>query len=136
MGEFIEEKEFNEFAMPCMVKICTEMRKRHPTIPLLNFPRDAMYGLSACQEAGYDVVTLDLSADRKTVREALKKEAEARGTCVPFFIFFPLMRIRNSHGLASQADLRESDSDSQAFLTLCESPCRRCFLRGVGTAHR
>lgn len=79
MGEFIEEKEFHEFAMPCMVKIAAEMRKRHPTIPLLNFPRDAMYGLSACQEANYDVVTLDCSADPKTVRAALKKEADARG---------------------------------------------------------
>ena len=36
-------------------------------------------------------------------------------------------RIRNSHGFACQADLRESDSDSQALLILCESPChRRC----------
>jgi len=78
MGEFIEEPEFQEFAMPCMKRIAAELRARHPTIPLLNFPRDAMYGLSACQEAGYDVVTLDLSADPAAVRAQLKAEAEGR----------------------------------------------------------
>ena len=43
-----------------------------------------------------------------------------------------MMRIRNSHGFANKMDLRESDNDSQAFLILCESPCRRRFIR-VGT---
>jgi len=45
------------------------------------------------------------------------------------------MWIRNSHGLASQAVSRESDSDSQAFLIFCESPYHRRFLQGVGTVH-
>jgi len=79
MGEFIEEKEFNEFAMPCMVRIAQELRLRHPSIPLLNFPRDAMYGLPACQAAGYDVVTLDLSADRQQTKALLRDQALARG---------------------------------------------------------
>ena len=30
----------------------------------------------------------------------------------------PVMRIRNSHGFAHETDSRESDSDSQAFLTM------------------
>ena len=34
----------------------------------------------------------------------------------------PMTRIRNSHGFASQADSRESDIDSQAFLILYEPP--------------
>ena len=49
--------------------------------------------------------------------------------------FISAMRIRNSHGFARRADSREIDSDSQAFLILCESPCHRRFLRGVGTLH-
>jgi len=46
-------------------------------------------------------------------------------------------RIRNSHEFASQADLRESERDSQALLILCESPYhrRRRFLAGVATLH-
>jgi len=79
MGEFIEEKEFNEFAMPCMQTIATEMRKRHPTIPLLNFPRDAMYGVGPCQAAGYDVVTIDTVADRKEMRAMLAAESKKLG---------------------------------------------------------
>ena len=48
----------------------------------------------------------------------------------------PVMRIRNSHGFAVETDSRESDSDSQAFLIVCEiaRPCPRrfSFIR-VGT---
>jgi len=34
-------------------------------------------------------------------------------------LFSTVMRIRNSHGFASQTDSRESDSDSQVFLIYC-----------------
>ena len=44
----------------------------------------------------------------------------------------PVMRIRTSHGFAGQADSRQADSDSQAFLILCHSPCHRRFLLGDG----
>ena len=42
------------------------------------------------------------------------------------------MRICNSHGFASEADTRVSDSDSQAFLIMYESPYRRRFLSTYG----
>ena len=56
-------------------------------------------------------------------------------TCIAFVASNAVMRTRNSQGFASRADARESDSDSQAFLILCELPYHRCFLRGVGTVH-
>ena len=36
---------------------------------------------------------------------------------------FPGLSIRNSHGFANCSDSRESDQDTQGFLTLYESPC-------------
>ena len=45
------------------------------------------------------------------------------------------MVLRNSHGFSNEIDSRESESDSQAFLMLCESPFHRRFLCGVGTVH-
>uniref|UniRef100_A0A7S0QZV9 Uroporphyrinogen decarboxylase n=1 Tax=Pyramimonas obovata TaxID=1411642 RepID=A0A7S0QZV9_9CHLO len=78
MGEFIDEPTFHNFAMPAMKKIAEEMRRRHPTIPLLTFPRDAMYGISACAEC-YDVVTIDTVASRTEMRAMIAKEAAARG---------------------------------------------------------
>ena len=39
--------------------------------------------------------------------------------------------IRNPHGYPNETEV--SDSDSQAFLMLCESPCHRRFLPGVRT---
>ncbi|KAK3236645.1 hypothetical protein CYMTET_53233 [Cymbomonas tetramitiformis] len=80
MGQYIEEPEFNEFALPCIQKIVKELKSRHPDIPVMQFTRDAMYGLSDCQAAGYDVITLDTSiTDRPATRSRLASEAEAAG---------------------------------------------------------
>ena len=38
-GMFIDEDFFYEWAMPCMEKIATELKARHPDVPLMAFPR-------------------------------------------------------------------------------------------------
>lgn len=72
MGMFIDEDLFHEWAMPCMDRIASELKIRHPDIPLMAFPRGASYALVDCQEAGYDVVTLDTQAPRKETRQILQ----------------------------------------------------------------
>lgn len=71
MGMFIEPDLFYRWAMPCMERIASELKSRHPDVPLLVFPRGASYALEALQAAGYDVVTLDTRSDRKQSRELL-----------------------------------------------------------------
>ena len=71
MGEYISEGDFYKWALPCMQRIAEGIRAVHPTVPLLVFPRGASYSLAALQAAGYDVVTMDASTDRKTVRKTL-----------------------------------------------------------------
>jgi uroporphyrinogen decarboxylase len=77
MGEFINEEDFYKWALPCMTRISTELRKRHPTVPLLAFPKGATYALAALQEAGYDVVTLDTQCKRSETRLILESAAAA-----------------------------------------------------------
>eukprot|EP00802_Teleaulax_amphioxeia_P013171 Tamp_13219.p1 GENE.Tamp_13219~~Tamp_13219.p1 ORF type:complete len:437 (+),score=126.50 Tamp_13219:186-1313(+) len=76
MGEFISKDSFYKFALPCMQKIATELRKRHPGVPLLVFPRGATYSLVDLQQAGYDIVTMDTQTPRAATRQALSKAAE------------------------------------------------------------
>lgn len=83
MGDFIEEKEFMEYALPCMEDIAAQLKMRYPHIPLLTFPRGAMYSLPMLQAAGYDVCTIDLSANRIATRQLLAAEASSRGAPRP-----------------------------------------------------
>eukprot|EP01041_Mallomonas_annulata_P008358 gene8358-17219_t len=76
MGDFITNDLFDKWALPCMTRIASEMRKRYPHIPLLVFPRGAMYAIDALQQAGYDVVTLGTKADRIQSRQLLSAVAE------------------------------------------------------------
>jgi len=71
MGAFISPESFETQALPYMVRIATEMKARHPEVPLMVFPRGAAYALPALREAGYDVLTLDGTTKRDAVRDLL-----------------------------------------------------------------
>ena len=76
MGEFINEEDFYKWALPCMTRISSELRIRHPTVPLLAFPKGASYALGALQASGYDVVTLDTQCGRASSRAMLENAAK------------------------------------------------------------
>ncbi len=46
MGMMLEEKEFDEFALPCLEKIAIELKNRYPDVPLMVFSRGAWYVLA------------------------------------------------------------------------------------------
>jgi len=71
MGMFISPESFDAHALPYLKRIVTELKARHPDVPLMVFPRGAAYALPALREAGFDVLTLDGSKERSSVRELL-----------------------------------------------------------------
>jgi len=73
MGDFITPPSFAKSAMPRMAAIAAALKERHPDIPLMVFPRGAAYSLADLGNSGFDVLTLDKSADLATVRDELPK---------------------------------------------------------------
>jgi uroporphyrinogen decarboxylase len=61
MGDFIAEKEFYDFAMPCMKRIAAELKARHPDIPLLVFPRGAAYSMATLAQVYLYIDRYDMS---------------------------------------------------------------------------
>ena len=113
MGDFIDEKDFYEWALPSMKTIATELRARHPNVPLLVFPRGATYSLAALQQAGYDVVTLDTKTSRAKSRSDLKAAAAAERP--------PLGRVSSVQGNFDVALLKKGAStptDVKMFTSL------------------
>jgi uroporphyrinogen decarboxylase len=72
MGMMITPPNFEKYALPCMKEIASELKKRHPDVPLLVFPRGACYANGMLQNAGYDVVTMDCDTSVTETRALLK----------------------------------------------------------------
>jgi len=84
MGMMIEEKEFNEFAMPCLKKIGSELKARYPDVPLMVFSRGASYANEELSKLEcYDVVTIDGTVDRSTIRGIVDGRTGLQGNYDP-----------------------------------------------------
>jgi len=104
MGMFITPASFEQHALPCMVKIAAELKRRHPDVPLLVFPRGACYANPLLQAAGFDVVTLDTETSASGAVALLEASPRAPGSPSP-------ARIQ---GNLNPAILRAKDSDVAA----------------------
>jgi uroporphyrinogen decarboxylase len=69
MGMMIDEEHFEKYAMPCLARIAAELNARHADVPLMVFARGACYMNDRLAKLGYNVITMDGSVDRKTIRD-------------------------------------------------------------------
>lgn len=83
MGMMIEPKEFEEFAMPTLRKIASELKGRYPDIPLMVFARGASFANAELSKAGFDVITIDGSVERGDARGVVDGRAGLQGNYDP-----------------------------------------------------
>jgi uroporphyrinogen decarboxylase len=83
MGMMIEEKEFYDFAMPCLEKIAKELKGRYPDVPLMVFSRGASFANEELSKLGYDVITIDGSVDRSVARDVVGGRTGLQGNYDP-----------------------------------------------------
>jgi len=83
MGMMIDEPNFDEFAMPCLRKIVTELKSRYPDVPLLMFARGASFANEELSKLGVDVITIDGSVSRDTARDTVGGRTGLQGNYDP-----------------------------------------------------
>jgi len=83
MGMMIDEANFEEYAMPCLKEIATELKARFPDVPLMVFSRGASFANEALSKLGYDVVTIDGSVPRETARATVGGRTGLQGNYDP-----------------------------------------------------
>jgi uroporphyrinogen decarboxylase len=83
MGMMIDDVNFEKHALPCLRTIAQELKTRHPDIPLMVFCRGACHLNNQLVGLGYDVITMDGSVDRTTVRQQLGNTVTLQGNYDP-----------------------------------------------------
>ena len=83
MGMMINPAEFEQYALPCLRTIASELKRRHPNVPLMIFARGACYMNEQLSTMGYDVVTIDGSVNRATARSIVADRAGLQGNYEP-----------------------------------------------------
>ena len=71
----LTKKIFVKYALPCLERISSELKARHPTVPIMVFARDAPYALPMLQGVGYDVMTVDTAGDGREAWNILADNA-------------------------------------------------------------
>mmetsp|Transcript_4977 Transcript_4977/g.7318 ORF Transcript_4977/g.7318 Transcript_4977/m.7318 type:complete len:192 (+) Transcript_4977:3-578(+) len=83
MGMMIDEPLFDEFAMPCLKEIGSELKARFPDVPVMVFSRGASFANEELSKLSYDVVTIDGSVDRSTARDMSGDRVTLQGNYDP-----------------------------------------------------
>ncbi|GKY94380.1 hypothetical protein MPSEU_000403900 [Mayamaea pseudoterrestris] len=84
MGMMIDDANFEKFALPCLESIGTQLKERHPNIPLMVFCRGACQMNDKVAALGcYNVITMDGSVDRTTARSVVGSNVSLQGSYDP-----------------------------------------------------
>lgn len=83
MGMMIDDDNFEASALPCLKQIATELRRRHPSVPLMVFCRGACHLNGKLKDLGYDVITIDGSVKRDEARGIVGPNITLQGNYDP-----------------------------------------------------
>lgn len=84
MGMMIDDENFEKFALPCLATIGKELQARHPQVPIMVFARGAcQMNKKLADLKCFNVITIDGSVDRGTVRGIVGPDACLQGNYDP-----------------------------------------------------
>lgn len=83
MGMMIDDSNFEKSALPCLKQIATELKRRHPSVPLMVFCRGACHLNGLLTNLGYDVITIDGSVNRDEARSIVGPNLTLQGNYDP-----------------------------------------------------
>ncbi len=84
MGMMIDDANFEKFALPCLEEMGRTLKERFPDTPLMVFCRGKCSANDEVAALGYfDVITIDGSVDRKSVRSFVGDKVTLQGNYDP-----------------------------------------------------
>jgi len=80
----LPEKEFEKWSLAPIIRICREIRQKHPQVRIIVFPRGAS-SLAAgfAAESAIDAIGLDTASDLEWSAEAIQKTKATQGNLDP-----------------------------------------------------
>ncbi|MGB7271631.1 MAG: uroporphyrinogen decarboxylase [Albidovulum sp.] len=80
----LKSDDFNDFAVKPVARIISELKSRHPSLPIIAFPREAGDGyIGFARATGADCVALDNSVSADWAAEHVQKDGCVQGNLAP-----------------------------------------------------
>jgi len=126
-------ESFRTFCLPYLDRIASRVKKTHPDVPLVVFPKNVHYGLDALAQTEYDVLSLDWTIEPEAARDVVGDRAVLQGNLDPCALYGPPNAVRREvqHMLAGFGSHRHIANLGHGMLPDHDPARARDFVEAV-----